>query len=605
MINRSIGVGILTLSVLGAPFSALAASEIWYSTIKTKKSDSVVVEYKGPGGTKTVECSLDDGKCGKAKKASFPKIGGSSTYPTSPNGVYGLKITLLGEKAFYTLYDITGSKAKKIGVIPYEGTGSTIKWSDDGNVVVFVGPGTAVASYNITTKKFSSVSLSHSEQPFLRISPSGSYISYYNYGASSHYLVRLDTGAQSTISGTAPSYLEVSENGDYAAYAQETGGYKTLYVAKIGSLGSVTAITKAPGVVEDYIFVGNTLFHLSNTAHPLSWDLYAYDPRANSNKKIESDVSYGDYLTRVGNQLGYLKIDGTVSNLNLYDPENGDKKILTGVKSGKTESGITRTKMTVAGRGAVLLSPSGKNKADGKLFVWLHGGPERQIAVGYHSYLSYAVYDELLEKLAASGAYVLKLDYTGSTGYGTAFQKGLYLKIGDSDIKDVMNAIAAVKKDKNIDEVYLIGNSYGGYLALKGINDAPGTVDGAISINGVSDWYGLISRIPSSPFKTLFEGVPDNHNMNAYLKASVYTSLDKLKKDNEVLVVYGTQDSTVPTWQSTQYLEFAKEKNLPVESLVLTGEEHILRKRASLNKLCEKVKTVFDIDRLSCGVSKK
>ena len=97
--------------------------------------------------------------------------------------------------------------------------------------------------------------------------------------------------------------------------------------------------------------------------------------------------------------------------------------------------------------------------------------------------------------------------------------------------------------------------------------------------------------------------MPDLHNMNAYLTASAYTGLVNNVKDEKILVVYGENDGTVPTWQSTQYVDFAKANNKNVELMNLPGEEHVLRQRSTLTNLCNKIESYFDIPGVSCDAN--
>jgi dipeptidyl aminopeptidase/acylaminoacyl peptidase len=187
-------------------------------------------------------------------------------------------------------------------------------------------------------------------------------------------------------------------------------------------------------------------------------------------------------------------------------------------------------------------------------------------------------------------------------GYGKEFIEALHKNIGIADIADIDRAIDELKRDLGVKKVYLIGNSYGGYLALKGIADLSHKVDGAISINGVSNWYSLISRIPSSPFSKLFEGSPDLTNLQAYFSSEVFSGLVNNVRNEPIVVVYGERDSTVPVWQSTEYIEFAKAKGKNVTALALPTEDHILRERASLDLLCSTVKQALNQSRLTCGL---
>ena len=591
-----------TVAFFASP--VFAAGEIWYATFAETAGNEVGLIYKGPAGTKEVVCTIS-GDCESGTVAKLPAIAGATLYPASPDRKYGVKTTLLGSVPYHILYEIGSGKAVKRELIPYKMPGAAVKWSGDSSTVLFVGPGSTMTTYNVQTKKLTTATIGAGGRAFETISPNGKYLAGYNYLAKAHTIWRLSDGVSFIVSDTAPSYLEFSDDGQWVAYAKTVNQYKTLYAAKLGTSGisDVRQVTNGKGVIEDYIFAGNALFHMSNTEYPLTFNLFAYTPGTNANSKIASDVSYGDYLKRVSGNVVYLKVEGATSNAYAYDPKTKKTAALKGVSSSAVENGITRETIKIANKYAVVLSP--KEDAGDTLFVWLHGGPERQTSLTYHSYLSYAVYDELLEKLAASGNYVLKLDYTGSSGYGEGVLTALHQKVGVADVADVAAATAEFKKThKSVKRVVLIGNSYGGYLSLKSIVAKPSNFDGAISINGVADWYALIERIPSSVFTPLFNGVPDIHNMPSYLAASVYTDLPKLDDDQKILIVYGTDDSTVPTWQSTDYLKYAKAKNINVDSLVLSGEEHVIRKRASLNKLCEQIEESFEVDGLSCGVSK-
>jgi len=364
---------------------------------------------------------------------------------------------------------------------------------------------------------------------------------------------------------------------------------------------SLKQLTKPDTETEDYLFADNTLYFLANKEGPLYWHLYKYTDGKTS--LVDENVSYGDYVKQVRNgndaYLAYLKTEGKNTNVFLHAPETGDITELEAVRSSKSSNDVTRKIKTYGDRLGVLLSPERKPR-DANLFIWMHGGPQRQVALGYHPYLSYAVYDELLERLAEAGNYVFKIDYTGSSGYGADFRKALNMHVGEIEMKDIENAIDDIEDDLDIDDVYLIGNSYGGYMSLRGVVEFPKKIEGVISINGVSDWYGLIQAIPSSPFSKVFNGPPDTDNLDAYLQASVFVGMDELSRRDKVLVVWGENDSTVPVWQSTKYVDFAQKQGVNVDTLSFPDEDHILRKRNNLDKLCSTIEETFNIDNVDC-----
>jgi poly(3-hydroxybutyrate) depolymerase len=601
--------GALALPLLLAPPAFAAQGEIHYGALIDQRGETLVMEYKGPAGVQFFTCDIDTTKCtnyGTTTPTLFPSVLGSSVYVKSSDGRLAVKPFALGTMAYYFLYDISGTVPVKRAIIPYTQLGATVYISKNNDAVIF-RQGRTFTRYDIATQKIRSLTLAQ-DLAFLSISPSGSYITGYNYGALIHELWRFSDGAKLTSPSSMQSYLEFSEDETQLAFLDDVDGFKTLYTMGTGDLGkpnpaSLTELTTPKTETEDYLYVGNTLYYLANVSDPSRYDLFMYNASSKKTMLVEKDVSYGDFLKRVRgtthSYLAYLKTNGRNTDLVLYSANPGEKTTFAPVAASPASTKVTRVETSYAGRNGVLLSPantSGKHN----LFIWMHGGPQRQVALAYHPYLSYAVYDELLERLAEGGNYVYKIDYTGSSGYGADFRKALDMKIGDVEITDIRNTIAAIKKDKSIDKVYLIGNSYGGYMALRSVVDIPQLIAGAISINGVSDWYGLIQSIPSSPFKDLFNGVPDTTNLAAYFKASVFTGMDKLTTKDKVLVVWGEQDSTVPVSQSTHYIEYAKAQGVNVSSLSFPDEEHILRGRTTLDTLCSTITSTFGIKGVTC-----
>lgn len=586
------------------------ASELQYGALKDQYGSTILIEYKGPAGTQYFTCTTK-GTCAKKGKnmpALFPAILGTTNYERSADGRLAIRSFALNTTTHYFLYDMSKTKPKKIAQIPYTASATKIYFTKNNNAVIFRNA-TTYTRYDIKSGALETIAPTQN-LAFFSISSNGTYVTGYNYGTQRHELWRFSDGKKLEGPASMQSYLEFSEDDSEFAFLEDIEGFKTLFTMDAKELGatSPSSLTKhtAPNTeVEDYLYIGNTLYYMANVDGPLEWDLFSYDGKKTT--VVDTDVSYGDFLKRVrtGNDasfLAYLKTTGKNTNVILYD---GGKKIeLAPIKASPAPTDLTREVKVYGDRTGVLLTPKKLAKTP-SLFIWLHGGPQRQVAKGYHPYLSYAVYDELLERLTSGGNYVYKIDYTGSTGYGADFRKALDMNIGKVEMQDIRNAVRDLKKDfPAVKNVYLIGNSYGGYMAFRGIVDAPKEIAGAVSINGVSDWYGLIERIPSSPFKELFDGVPDTHNLDAYLQASVFTGMEKLTNKHKVFVVWGAQDSTVPVWQSTNYLEYADTQNVSTKRLTFADEDHIIRKRTNLDKLCTETASYLGIRGVSCKLPK-
>jgi pimeloyl-ACP methyl ester carboxylesterase len=596
----------LAFVALASVASYTQAAEIQYGSLKGQFGDTLHIEYRGPSGPQHFTCTTA-GACtphGTTTPQLTPTLLGSTSYEHSADGRLAVRPFTVGAMTYHFLYDISVTPPRQIALIPFMRDGATIYFSRNNDAVVF-REGLTFTRYEITTRRLATLTLDQS-LAFLSISPSANYVTGYNYTTLRHEFWRFSDGSKLNGPDSMQSYIEFSEDESRFAFLEDVESFKTLYTMHTRDLGqaqpaSLQQVTQPATDTEDYLFLGTTLYFLGNVSGPLNWDLWSFDGETTT--LADTDVSYGDFLKRVrtdqGSQLAYLKNEGRNSHVHLLSHDSEEITRIRPVADSPKSDAVAREVRVYGERTGVLLSPE-RPARNPDLFIWMHGGPQRQVAVEYHPYLSYAVYDELLERFAEGGHYVYKIDYTGSSGYGANFRKALHMRIGDVEMQDVRNAIRDIERDIEVRNVYLIGNSYGGYMALRGVVDLPERIDGAISINGVSDWYGLIQQIPSSPFRTLFEGVPDLHNLAAYFQASVFTGMDKLTTDNKVLVVWGENDSTVPVWQSTKYVEFANTVGIDVRSLAFPDEDHILRKRENLDTLCTTIVEYLNVPGVKC-----
>ncbi|HET8574882.1 MAG TPA: alpha/beta fold hydrolase [Candidatus Paceibacterota bacterium] len=587
--------------------------EIHYGAVAASKGDQIGLEYRGPSGILHYVCSLGSNDCtAQDASSTFFQTGAAaaSFELTSPDGKYGLRSfaiqTPSGMTVYYSLYDLSGTTPVFDALLPFHQVAVKKQFTADSQNIVFITQDNHAVRYSITSGQMTTASISGTDLPFWTVSPSGQYMSAYNYVQSAHQIYDLDTNTSAQVKGTDPSYLEFGDD-NQAAYEDQNGNFQSLYAVDLSGMSAAAAsvlpkqITDGNFEIEDYLFVGSHLFYMANKDNPMIWSIYEYDFQTGDSTDIADNVSYGEYMKAQDGKLLYQKLDGKNANIFSYDPETGVTYEFAPEGDSPASDAVSRETVKLNnGRYAVLLSPKDSSKKEKDLFIWLHGGPMRQASVGYHSYLSYGVYDELLERLAASGAYVLKLDYTGSSGYGKQVLDGLDANVGKADVDDVLSAAKELQQEKGIDHTYLIGNSYGGYLSLRALVEDPSLFDGAVSINGVTDWYSLITRIPSSPFKDLFHGLPNAANMGLYLQASVDAKIPSLPDSEKILVAYGGKDTEVPNWQSTNFISFAKAFGKDVQTAYYPDEEHILRERSTLDDLCTAVVNRFDLSGVDC-----
>jgi dipeptidyl aminopeptidase/acylaminoacyl peptidase len=187
-------------------------------------------------------------------------------------------------------------------------------------------------------------------------------------------------------------------------------------------------------------------------------------------------------------------------------------------------------------------------------------------------------------------------------GYGRPFAESVMLKVGVKDAQDTTAAVADFARRNGYTDIYLMGNSYGGYLAMKMLVDNPTRYKGAMSIGGVADWTTLLGNLSNSIFNVQFGGVADeeNDNFGVHAAASVYNKLSNLS-GQKVVLVHGQSDMTIPYRQAEGLAQYLYSINKPVELVTLEGEDHVFKKKESFELLCQKTLALIGrTDSTSC-----
>lgn len=128
--------------------------------------------------------------------------------------------------------------------------------------------------------------------------------------------------------------------------------------------------------------------------------------------------------------------------------------------------------------------------------VSLHGGPWERVEGSY---------DRDAQALATLGFIVVKLNYRGSTGLGIKHREAIRENLDGAPLEDVLASLEWLRRQRRIDtrRVGLIGERYGGYLALRALQLHPNRFQCAVVINGLTTpldlWSGLEEPASSEP----------------------------------------------------------------------------------------------------------
>jgi dipeptidyl aminopeptidase/acylaminoacyl peptidase len=205
--------------------------------------------------------------------------------------------------------------------------------------------------------------------------------------------------------------------------------------------------------------------------------------------------------------------------------------------------------------------------------VYVHGGPPRQMLLGWHYSDYYANAYATNQYLANQGFVVLSVNYRLGIGYGFKFhQPENGGRFGASEYQDVRAAGVWLGAQPFVDKerIGIYGGSYGGYLTALALSRDSKLFAAGVDIHGVHDWSNN-SRTPAAVGG--YEKSPDTDSAIhlSYLSSPVAT----VKKwTSPVLIIHADDDRNVQFSQSTDLVKRLEKKGVPVETLVIVDDTH-------------------------------
>lgn len=599
---------IISIAIFLLPVSA-RAFEVPYQKVFQQRGATVSVSIYGEADPHYAQCDLDQWTCanqGTSTPNLFPEYSGKE-FALSKDQKFALVSEGSGISRSYDLYTLGAGTSTKI-TIDFTGETRKVLFSDDDTKILFTTKLGEFVIFDIKTNSAIKSIPIVGEASFIRFSPRGNYIAYYSPNTMSgkergytlvdivrdHTYTWKEKNDYWDLLSEEEKIFDFSPDERQFLYLSDRDGTQTLYVARLGPLDGVHGrlgkrMFKTNFTVNNFLF-GNDglLYFTANRKNPLIWSLYSYNFGDQLVRGISDDVLYYPPPYQAGKYVLFLRSKDALPVLYALNTEIGTIEVLPVVPNVSFPIAAGKIR-NFAGRYGVLYTPDNYDKKKAyPLIVWLHGGPHRQTSPSFHSYHSYGTYDGMLEYLRKNGFVVFKLDYRGSYGYGKKFATDLKGNVGNLDVKDVVDATAALKKEMKIGEVYPMGTSYGGYLALRALSGKPKLFAGAISVNGVTDWWTLIKNDPSSIFKVHFNGSPSAKNRILYDRASIFSRLNNLS-GKKIVLVQGEEDDTVPHQQTTMLYDALIAKGMEPTIISYKNEGHILGDSANIDDLCNHV----------------
>jgi dipeptidyl aminopeptidase/acylaminoacyl peptidase len=208
--------------------------------------------------------------------------------------------------------------------------------------------------------------------------------------------------------------------------------------------------------------------------------------------------------------------------------------------------------------------------ANGRMIVWLHGGPTDQWMVTFMPRVSYWL---------SRGWTILMPDHRGSTGHGRAYQQALRGRWGELDVADTLAvteyALAAGWADR--DRTVVFGSSAGGFTALGAVAAAPECFAAAVLLYPVSDLIELAER--SHRFERHYTDSlvgPLPADVAVYRERSPGYHASRFM-GTPLLIMHGELDAVVPVRQSRVFAQRVRTAGGDAQVHVYPNEGHGFR----------------------------
>jgi dipeptidyl aminopeptidase/acylaminoacyl peptidase len=209
----------------------------------------------------------------------------------------------------------------------------------------------------------------------------------------------------------------------------------------------------------------------------------------------------------------------------------------------------------------------------GPALIFTHGGPSRQMLLGFHyMYYYHNAYAEN-QYLASLGYTVLSVNYRLGIMYGHDFhQPPNSIWRGASEYNDVVAGAQYLQNLPNVDpqRIGLWGGSYGGFLTAMGLARNSDIFKAGVDFHGVHDWSMFLSR-----WEQAADAAPDlKEAQKLAFSSSPDASVDKWR--SPVLLIHGDDDRNVPFNQTVDLVQRLKKQGVEYEELIYPDEIHDL-----------------------------
>ncbi|MDH4036937.1 MAG: S9 family peptidase [Candidatus Krumholzibacteria bacterium] len=217
------------------------------------------------------------------------------------------------------------------------------------------------------------------------------------------------------------------------------------------------------------------------------------------------------------------------------------------------------------------------------VIVFVYGGPGSQVVRD-----AWSRQDLWHAYMAENGYIVFSLDNRGSAGRGKAWEEPLLKQMGVVELEDQLAGVDYLKSLSFVDpeRIGVWGWSYGGYMTLLSLFNAPDVFRAGVSVAPVTDW-----RLYDSIYTERYMKLPGD-NAAGYDASAPLTHADKL--EDPLLLMHGDADDNVHMQNSIVLLRALIDAGKEFEFMLYPQREHSIAGTADRLHLYRKMTLFFD-----------
>jgi dipeptidyl aminopeptidase/acylaminoacyl peptidase len=389
-------------------------------------------------------------------------------------------------------------------------------------------------------------------------------------------------------------YVTLTPDRRFVIYNANAGADKDdierrhLFRVPVGA-STPAAITRGTGLEWSPVVTANgrTLAYLAATAQkpplpyvrPLDAPVGASAFRALAEDQLPEDFPTAQLVTP--EHLTYTAPDGTPVHAQLFKPAAPMPSSVNGARPAGTSASPAPPNRS--GRNRARATPAAPNPNEQgaetrrPAIVFVHGGPPRQMLLGWHYRFYYANAYAVNQYLASRGFVVLSVNYRLGIGYGYDFHYPREGGVrGASEYQDVVAGAKYLQSRPDVDpkRIGIWGGSYGGYLVALALARNSDLFTAGVDIHGVHNRASL----PSEPLQTaasVGDGVtPADLEQAARVAwaSSPVSSIATWKAP--VLLIHGDDDRNVRVDQTVDLAVRLKAAGVPFEEIIIPDDIH-------------------------------